>query len=169
VASLEHRTHVVETRHAGGIGRRGLVRVSLHHAWWLQLDSSRPTPYRGTGGAPDAERLLRYDQAMRGASLAGGTPLCIQPSKISTSPCCDLCEAMPVAGVTIPPPGAGHLMWVRRLAPFLSDLTLPETIDTTHIHRVADVTGAHTTFVIASPSAVQIYTWGSGAHTWSSR
>jgi hypothetical protein len=44
VASLEHRTHVVETRHTGGRGRRGLVRVRLHHAWGLQLDTLRPTP-----------------------------------------------------------------------------------------------------------------------------
>jgi hypothetical protein len=32
VASLEHRPYVVETRDAGGSGRRGRVRVRLHHA-----------------------------------------------------------------------------------------------------------------------------------------
>jgi len=105
-----------------------------------------------------------------GAFPAGGTPLCLQPWKISTSPGGDLGEAMPVAGVlTIPPPGAEQSMLVRHLAPFLLDLTLPETIDTTRLPRVADVTGDRTAVVIASPPSVQIDTWGSGAHTCSSR
>ena len=61
VASLEHRTNMVESRHAGGIGRRGLVRVSLHHAWWLQLDTCRSTHRRGGGEATRSQRLLRHD------------------------------------------------------------------------------------------------------------
>ena len=44
VASLGHRPYVVETRDAGGIGSGGRMRVSLHHAWWLQFDTCRPTP-----------------------------------------------------------------------------------------------------------------------------
>ena len=74
MASLEHRTHVVDTRHAGGSDRRGLVRVSLHHAWWLELDASRSTSCRGTGGAADATRLLRHDQAIRGGVPCGRYP-----------------------------------------------------------------------------------------------
>ena len=88
MASLERRTDVVETRYAGGIGRRGLVRGSLHHAWWLQLDTFRPTPRRGTGGAAGATRILRHDHAIRGEPLAGCSPLYIQPLKISqVKPC----------------------------------------------------------------------------------
>lgn len=83
MADLEHLVKVVESRHAGGIGSRGLGRGSLHHARWLQLDTSGPTPCRGTGGAAGAKRILRHDHAIRGEPLAGCTPLCVQPVKIS--------------------------------------------------------------------------------------
>jgi hypothetical protein len=120
VAALEHRPDVVDTREAGGMGRRGLGRVSLQHAWWLQLDTVRPTPSRGTGGAAGAKRILRHDHAIRGTPLAGCTSLCIQPLKIAQSSCCDHCEAIAVASVlTILPAGAGKSMLAHRITSIL--------------------------------------------------
>jgi hypothetical protein len=131
---------VVDTREAGGMGRRGLVRVSLHHAWWLQLDTVRPTPGWGTGGAAGAKRILRHDHAIRGTPLAGCTSLCIQPLKIAQSSCGDHREAIPVASVlTLPPAGAGK-SWLACLFPtILPEMTLPEVVDTTRIHRVTSL------------------------------
>jgi hypothetical protein len=74
VATLEHRTHVVETRDAGGHGRCGRVRVCLHHAQWLQLDTCRPTSCRGAGEAAGVKRILRHDQAIRGGPLLAVPP-----------------------------------------------------------------------------------------------
>jgi hypothetical protein len=142
VASLEHRPQVVETRHAGGIGRRGLVRVSLRRAWGLQLDPYRPTSCRGAGEATGAKRLLSCDQAIRGEALAGATPLCIPLRKLSKRPCCDSCEAIPFPGVlTIPLRGAGTSMLAQRLTTILPAMTLAEALETTRIHSVADLTG----------------------------
>jgi hypothetical protein len=145
VASLEHRTDVVDTREAGGMGRRGRVPVSLHHSWWLQLDTFSPTPSRGTGGAAGAKRILRHDHACREAPLAGCTRLGIQPLKIVQSSCCDHREAIPVASMlTLPPAGAGKLLLACLFPTIPPEMTLPEVIDTPRIHRVAPLTGDHT-------------------------
>jgi magnesium chelatase family protein len=42
-------------------------------------------------------------------------------------------------------------MLARRLTTILPDLTLPEAIDTTRIHRVAGLTGDRTAFVTTRP------------------
>jgi predicted ATPase with chaperone activity len=45
-------------------------------------------------------------------------------------------------------------MVARRLTTILPAMTLPEAIDTTRIHRVADRTGARTMFMTASPASM---------------
>jgi hypothetical protein len=42
-------------------------------------------------------------------------------------------------------------MLARRLTTILPDLTLPDAIDTTRIHRVAGLTGDHAAFVTTRP------------------
>jgi magnesium chelatase family protein len=49
------------------------------------------------------------------------------------------------------PPGAGKSMLARRLPTILPDMTLAEAIDTTHMHRVAGLTGDHTAVVTTRP------------------
>ena len=49
------------------------------------------------------------------------------------------------------PPGAGKSMLARRLTTILPMMTLAEAIETTHIHRVAGLTGARTTVVTTRP------------------
>jgi magnesium chelatase family protein len=48
-------------------------------------------------------------------------------------------------------PGAGKSMLARRLTTILPDMTLPEALDTTRIHRVAGLTGDRTAFVTTRP------------------
>jgi predicted ATPase with chaperone activity len=48
-------------------------------------------------------------------------------------------------------PGADTSMVARRLTTILPDLTLPEAIDTTRIHRVAGLTGDRTAWVTIRP------------------
>jgi magnesium chelatase family protein len=45
-------------------------------------------------------------------------------------------------------PGAGKSMLARRLTTILPDMTLAEAIETTRIHRVADLTGNSTACVM---------------------
>jgi len=65
VVDLEGLITVVASPYTGGVGRTGLMRVSLHHVWPLQLDACRPTLWRGTGGGDGLRegwgRLLRRD------------------------------------------------------------------------------------------------------------
>jgi hypothetical protein len=65
VADLEHCIHVVEAWHAGGVDRRGRVRVSLRRSRSLRLDAGCPLPWLGTGGGGGLggwrERLLRRE------------------------------------------------------------------------------------------------------------
>jgi magnesium chelatase family protein len=49
------------------------------------------------------------------------------------------------------PPGAGKSMLARRLTTILPEMTLAEAIDTTRIHRVAGLTGAHIALVTTRP------------------
>jgi magnesium chelatase family protein len=42
-------------------------------------------------------------------------------------------------------------MLARRLTTILPDMTLPEALDTTRIHRVAGLTGDRTAFVTTPP------------------
>ncbi|SRR6266511_2677717 len=49
------------------------------------------------------------------------------------------------------PAGAGKSMLARRLTTILPAMTLAEAIETTRIHRVAGLTGDHTSFVTTRP------------------
>jgi magnesium chelatase family protein len=48
-------------------------------------------------------------------------------------------------------PGAGKSTLARRLTTILPEMTLAEAIDTTHIHRVAGLTGRRTAVVTTRP------------------
>src|SRR5918995_3007611 len=49
------------------------------------------------------------------------------------------------------PPGAGKSMLARRLTTILPAMSLAEAIETTRIHRVADLTGDRTALVTTRP------------------
>jgi magnesium chelatase family protein len=48
-------------------------------------------------------------------------------------------------------PGAGKSMLARRLITILPDMTLPEALDTTRMHRVAGLAGGRTAVVTTRP------------------
>jgi magnesium chelatase family protein len=48
------------------------------------------------------------------------------------------------------PPGAGKSMLARRLTTILPAMTLAEAMETTHIHRVAGLTGDRTDVTVAN-------------------
>ena len=62
------------------------------------------------------------------------------------------------------PPGAGTSMLARRLTTMFPAMTLAEAIETTRIHRVAGLTGAHTALVTARPSRAPSHHLGCGAN-----
>ena len=53
--------------------------------------------------------------------------------------------------ILLGPPGAGKSMLARRLTTILPARTLAEAIETTHIHRVAGLTGDCTALVTTHP------------------
>jgi hypothetical protein len=120
--------------------------------------SRQAHPLQGEREAAGAKRLLRHDPAIRGASLASGTPRCLQPWKIFTRPYWDPCDAMPVAGVlTIPVPRAGTSRLARRLTTILPAMTLVEAIDTTRLHRIAGLTGNRTVVITTRPCRAPLH------------
>src|SRR5512132_1835150 len=56
------------------------------------------------------------------------------------------------------PPGAGTSMLARRLTTILPAMTLAEAIETTRIHRVADLTGNRPAWVTTRPRRASHHT-----------
>jgi magnesium chelatase family protein len=63
----------------------------------------------------------------------------------------------------IGPPGAGTSLLARRLTTLLPDMTLPDALETTRIHRVAGRTGAGATLVTTRPCRALPYNFRCGS------
>ena len=58
---------------------------------------------------------------------------------------------LPITWLLLGPPGAGKSRLARRLTTILPAMTLPEAIETTHIHSVAGLTGDRLAWVTTRP------------------